>query len=84
MSAWWPRALGWYLLRHPVDAVAVGVSAWALRRNHWWRRPPFLPLPDAAYWRFRLATYDGSPTARLEPRAVVDAAKWSRLQRNAR
>jgi hypothetical protein len=25
----------------------------------WWRRPPFLPLPDAEYVRFRLETAYG-------------------------
>ena len=29
----------------------------------WWRRPPFLPVPDAAYWRFRMQTAYGDETA---------------------
>jgi hypothetical protein len=56
----------WYVLRHP------GMWASTLRllarmvRPQWWRRAPFLPLPDAAYVRFRLETAygdDGVPSA---------------------
>jgi len=28
----------------------------------WWRRPPFLPVPDEDYLRFRLQTAYGDPT----------------------
>ena len=31
-------------------------AAWAFRRRHWWARPPFLPLPDAEYLRWRMYT----------------------------
>jgi hypothetical protein len=31
-----------------------------LARPGWWRRPPFLPLPDPDYVRFRLQTAYGS------------------------
>ncbi len=84
MSAWWPPRFGRYLAAHPRDVPVVVAAAWALRRNQWWRRSPFLPIPDDAYWRFRLATFDGSATARLEPRAIVEAARWSRRQRSTR
>jgi hypothetical protein len=36
-----------------------------LARPGWWRRPPFLPLPDRDYVRFRLQTAygpSGTPT----------------------
>jgi hypothetical protein len=26
----------------------------------WWRRYPFLPVPDASYWRFRMQTAYGA------------------------
>ena len=84
MNAWWPPKLGRYLLAHPRDVPAVVAAAWALRRSRWWRRAPFLPVPDESYWRFRLATFDGSSTTHLDPRAVVEAAKWSRRQRSTR
>ncbi len=84
MSTWWPPGLGRYLVMHPRDVPAVITAAWALRRNRWWWRAPFLPVPDDSYWRFRLTTFDGSGATRLDPRAVVQAAKWSRRQRSTR
>lgn len=43
----------------------VAVRQWfVLARSGWWRRPPFLPVPDPAYLRFRLQTmYGGDPAA---------------------
>jgi hypothetical protein len=35
-------------------------------RPRWWRRPPFVPVPDRAYLRWRLETQygaDGAPSA---------------------
>jgi hypothetical protein len=43
----------------------------------WWRRRPFLPLPDADYLRFRLETQygtDGVP----DPSDVVVYLRWCR------
>ncbi len=82
MSSWWPPKFGRYLATHPRDLPLVIAGAWAMRRNRWWRRAPYLPIPDDAYWRFRLSTFDGSPTARLDPREVVEAARWSHHQRS--
>ena len=39
----------------------------------WWRRPPFLPLPDPAYARFRGVTQYGDPDR--EP-AIADVLVW--------
>jgi hypothetical protein len=50
-------ALWWSTLRLLVRMAAPG----------WWRRPPFVPLPDPAYVRFRMETAygtDGTPTTR--------------------
>jgi len=72
-------------------AVAVAVRPWlwpvALRqafrlaRRGWWRRPPFLPLPDPAYLRFRLETQYGDPEHRAEPADVVAYLRWCRRSR---
>lgn len=45
----------------------------------WWRYRPWLPLPAADYWDFRLSTFVGSD-GEVEPGDVVAAAKWSDLQ----
>ena len=70
---------------HTVSAVLVRPHLWmtALRQyaravpDRWWVRPPFLPLPDRDYVRFRLETaygVDPSPTAT----DVVRYLEWCR------
>lgn len=45
-------------------AVAVR-QLFVLARPGWWRRAPFLPVPDPAYLRFRLQTMYGGDSAAL-------------------
>jgi len=45
--------------------------------RRWWRRPPFLPLPDAAYVEFRMETAFGSG-GRPEAADVVRWLTWCR------
>jgi hypothetical protein len=74
------------LLRSAVSAVAPHPSLWwiglvQLRRlapRGWWRRPPFLPLPDPAYLRFRLQTMYGDSGHALEPEAMRTYLHWCR------
>jgi hypothetical protein len=46
-------------------------------RADWWRRPPFLPLPDPAYIQFRLETAYGV-SGRPEPADLVAYLRWCR------
>jgi hypothetical protein len=43
----------------------------------WWRRRPFLPVPDAAYVRFRIETAYG-PMGEATPDDVVRYLEWCR------
>ncbi len=43
----------------------------------WWRRRPFLPLPDPAYLGFRLETAYGDHRA-PEPQDIVTYLHWCR------
>jgi hypothetical protein len=76
----WSPGLGRYLLRHPSDAVTLARAGWRLRREGWLHRSPFLPLPDARYWQFRLTTVNGSSDTALSPASMVDAARWALVQ----
>ena len=76
MTSYWTRGLGRYLLRHPQDIVIVVRAGLRLRKKDWWRHAPFLPLPDAKYWEFRMSTVNGID-GKLTPKDVVVAAKWS-------
>jgi hypothetical protein len=73
-----------YLLRHPTRVPVVLLAAWRLRARNWWRHAPFLPLPDEAYWNFRLVTAMGSTRATISAREIVDTARWSSRQRVGR
>lgn len=44
----------------------------------WWRRPPFLPLPDRRYLGFRLETMYGDADQRPEPGDVLTWLRWCR------
>jgi hypothetical protein len=43
----------------------------------WWRRAPFLPLPDRRYIRYRLETQYGK-VADVVPRDVITYLEWCR------
>lgn len=65
------------MLRRPglwATAVAQGLR---MTRRGWWRRAPFLPLPDPDYVRFRLQTAYGTSG---EPSAedVIAYLRWCR------
>ena len=71
-------SLGLRALVSPRLAVALLAAAWAFRRREWWRRAPFLPVPDREYLRWRMYTAYGSETA-VPPRDdVVRFARWRR------
>lgn len=52
--------------------------AWAMRRRHWYRTPPFLPVPPAEYLRWRLYTAYGDEAAVPPVEDVVRFARWRR------
>lgn len=62
--------------------VALG-ALWRLARRGWWRRPPFLPVPGDAYWRFRLVTANGGDgvSEPLQPADVVAYLRWCQRSR---
>ncbi|HVE45581.1 MAG TPA: hypothetical protein VNA57_02375 [Acidimicrobiales bacterium] len=72
-----------------LPALAVRPHLWvtALRQvlvlapPGWWRRRPFLPLPDAAYLAFRLETMYGDRAAQPAPADVVAYLEWCRSHR---
>jgi hypothetical protein len=44
----------------------------------WWRRPPFLPLPDRDYLAFRLQTMYGDTAAGPEADDLLTWLRWCR------
>ncbi|MBI3081441.1 MAG: hypothetical protein HYY94_00725 [Gemmatimonadetes bacterium] len=61
--------------RLAVDLLRV---LWAFRARQWYRRPPFLPLPPAAYIRWRMYTAYGDEAAVPPLEDVIRFARWRR------
>ncbi len=49
-----------------------------LARRGWWRRPPFLPLPDRGWLRFRALTQYGDPRHAPNGEDLVGWLVWVR------
>jgi hypothetical protein len=71
------RLVGRALVR-PRLAVDLLRTAWAFRRRRWWAAPPFLPLPDRAYLRWRMYTAYGDEAAVPPADDVARFARWRR------
>lgn len=50
----------------------------AMARRGWWRRPPFLPVPDGEYTTWRVATARGDVTSGIEAEELVAYLEWRR------
>jgi hypothetical protein len=62
----------------PRLALDLLATAWAFRRRGWWRRAPFLPLPDRAYLRWRMYTAYADEAAVPPVDDVIRFARWRR------
>jgi hypothetical protein len=75
----WVPAVALAVLARPVLWATAVRQLRRLARPGWWRRPPFLPLPSAAYLRFRLTTaYGGDGRQAPTPADVVTYLRWCR------
>ena len=67
----------WAIARRPdlwLTAVAAGAS---VTPRSWWRRPPYLPLPDRRWMQFRLETaYGGDGRGPVRPQDLVNYLEW--------
>lgn len=86
-----PQVVGDHRLAHlgvtadVVAAVARRPSLWSaaigavmdLAPAGWWRQPPFLPLPDDDWLRFRLETaYGGDGTGPIRSEDLITWLEW--------
>ena len=63
---------------HPRLALDLLSLTWSMRRRHWFRGPPFLPVPPAEYVRWRMLTAYGDEDAVPPVEDVVRLARWRR------
>src|SRR5689334_14009207 len=75
--AWFSAWAGSVLLvaRHPSLWWAAVRQLVRIARPNWWRRPPFLPLPDRAYVHYRLDTAYG-PGVPPRPEDLLAYLRW--------
>ena len=78
MTARWLLRATVAVLREPGLWVTAIRQIFVLAVDGWWRKAPFLPLPDAAYFRFRLQTAYGDTGRSPEPHDVVTYLHWCR------
>lgn len=57
--------------------TAIG-AWWSLTPRGWWRRAPFLPIPDADVMRWRVTTAYGHPDMTLATSDIVSYLRWRR------
>jgi hypothetical protein len=60
--------LAWDLLR----------AGWAFRRRRWWADPPFLPVPDRTYLRWRMYTAYGAEDTVPPLEDLLRFVRWRR------
>lgn len=77
MKVGWARAT-LALLAHPELWSTAVRQISVLATTGWWRRAPYLPLPDRAYLRFRMQTAYGDPDRHPEPHDVITYLHWCR------
>ncbi|MDZ7734035.1 MAG: hypothetical protein U5R31_14055 [Acidimicrobiia bacterium] len=78
MSGRWLWRAALAVARQPGLWVTALRQLRALAPPGWWRRSPYLPVPDRAYLRFRLVTMYGDPDHDPEPHDVVAYLRWCR------
>lgn len=76
----WERlslALALRSVMHPTLAVDLVRVAWRFRAREWYRRAPFLPLPDTTYLKWRMYTAYGDFDAVPSPEEVERYVRWA-------
>ncbi len=66
-----------HALVNPALARALLIVAWRFRRNRWYARFPFLPVPARDYLRWRMYTAYGDADAVPPVADVIRYARWA-------
>lgn len=73
--SWWVDATRALALRPGLWATAAGQLV-KLAPNQWWRRAPYLPVPDPSYFGFRLQTAYGDTEEAPPVDGLVTYLEW--------
>lgn len=63
-------------IRRPWLIPVMLTTAWAFRANHWYRQPPFLPLPSKDFMRWRMETAYGPGITVVPSRDLERYLRW--------
>ncbi len=66
------------VLRRPPLWFAALAALRRMAAPGWWRRSPFLPVPDPRLWDFRMVTAYGRADADPQPSDVISYLQWCR------
>ncbi|MDA8262673.1 MAG: hypothetical protein M0Z47_07565 [Actinomycetota bacterium] len=80
MTAWALVAGANVVVRPSMWGIAVA-QLFAFARRDWYARPPYLPVPDMRYLRFRMETLYGTGDAMPPTRDLLEYLRWCRTQR---
>lgn len=83
MSMSWYFPAGLALLRRPGLWATALKQSFALAPNKWWRRAPFLPIPDKPYLNFRLQTAYGDSESEPVADDIVTYLEWVKAWPNS-
>ena len=64
-------------IRRPRLGIDLLKIAWRFRSREWYKRFPFIPLPDPTYLRWRMYTAYGDYNAIPSARDVERYARWA-------
>lgn len=64
-------------VRRPRLGIDLLRVAWRFRSRDWYKRFPFIPLPDPTYLRWRMYTAYGDYNAVPSSRDVERYARWA-------
>jgi len=65
-------------LRHPLLAADLARVCWRFRPRDWYRRFPFLPIPERNYIAWRMHTAYGNHDAVPPAEDIERYARWTR------
>jgi hypothetical protein len=68
-------------IRRPFLAIEGLRAAVAVAADGWWRRPPFVPVPDPVYLAWRRETAYGDRDAPMHVDDLVHYLAWRRRYR---
>jgi hypothetical protein len=67
----------------PLVSLEMVRIAWAHRRDRWWARVPFLPVPSGMHLGWRRETAYGRADVAARLGDIFEYAAWRRRQRRA-